>query len=121
MTESLVLVLRGTAVLYQTSKEATMESEHVLRQFTKLYAELQAFLHEGGPQISVRSSHLSRDLSDSWTSFTQFTLFSEKPPEGYTWTGRRLIDKKASDIQARSFMARTLERNVKERFAEGEA
>ena len=30
-------------------------------------------------------------------------------------------DKKAADIQARSFMARTLERNVKERQAEGEA
>ena len=25
----------------------------------------------------------SRDLSDSWTGFTQFTLLSEKPPEGY--------------------------------------
>ena len=30
-------------------------------------------------------------------------------------------DKTASDIQARSFMARTLERNAKERSAEGEA
>ena len=25
----------------------------------------------------------SRDLSDSWTGFTQFTLLEEKPPEGY--------------------------------------
>ena len=25
----------------------------------------------------------SRDLSDSWTGFTQFTLFNEKPPDGY--------------------------------------
>ena len=30
-------------------------------------------------------------------------------------------DKTASDIEARSFMARTLERNGKECFAEGEA
>ena len=52
----------------------------------------------------------SRDLSDSWTGFTQFPLLSEKPLEGHTET-----DKTASDIQARSFMARTLERNVKER------
>ena len=29
-------------------------------------------------------------------------------------------DETASDIQARSFMTRTLERNVKERSAEGE-
>ena len=54
-----------------------------------------------------------RDLSDSWTGFTQFTLLSEKPPEGYMVRGE--TDKTASDIQARSFMARTLERNVKER------
>ena len=25
----------------------------------------------------------SRDLSDSWTGFTQFTLLEEKPPDGY--------------------------------------
>ena len=32
----------------------------------------------------------SRDLSDSWTGFTQFTLLEEKPPNGYMWSGRRL-------------------------------
>ena len=25
----------------------------------------------------------SRDVSDSWTGFTQFTLLEEKPPDGY--------------------------------------
>ena len=29
----------------------------------------------------------SRDLSDSWTGFTQFTLLDEKPPDGYMWSG----------------------------------
>ena len=27
----------------------------------------------------------SRDLSGSWTGFTQFTLLGDKPPEGYVW------------------------------------
>ena len=31
----------------------------------------------------------STDLSDSWTSFTQFTLLDEKPPDGYMWSGVR--------------------------------
>ena len=35
----------------------------------------------------------SRDLSDPWTSFTQFTLSSEKPPEGFLWSGWRLTRK----------------------------
>ena len=32
----------------------------------------------------------SRDLSDSWTGFTQFTLLEEKFPDGYMWSGVRL-------------------------------
>ena len=35
----------------------------------------------------------SRDLSDPWTGFTQFTLLEEKPPNGYMWSGRRLTRK----------------------------
>ena len=35
----------------------------------------------------------SRELSDPWTGFTQFTLLDEKPPDGYTWSGRRLTRK----------------------------
>ena len=31
----------------------------------------------------------SRDLSDPWTGFTQFTLLEEKAPEGYMWSGER--------------------------------
>ena len=38
----------------------------------------------------------SRDLSDSWTGFTQFTLSSEKPPDGYVWSGRRLTKRQAT-------------------------
>ena len=54
----------------------------------------------------------SRDLSDSWTGFTQFTLSSEKLPDGYVWSWES--DKTAAYIQARSFMVRTLENNGKE-------
>ena len=35
----------------------------------------------------------SRDLSDPWTGFTQFTLLEETPPEGYMWSGWRLTRK----------------------------
>ena len=35
----------------------------------------------------------SRDLSDPWTSSTQFTLLEEKPPDGYMWSGGRLTRK----------------------------
>ena len=32
----------------------------------------------------------SRDLSDPWTGFTQFTLLEEKPPDGFLWSRERL-------------------------------
>ena len=40
----------------------------------------------------------SRDLSGSWTSFTQFTLLSEEPPEGYfyIWSRERLTKRQAT-------------------------
>ena len=38
----------------------------------------------------------SRDLSDSWTGFTQFTQLSEKPPDGYVWSGERLTKRQVT-------------------------
>ena len=38
----------------------------------------------------------SRDLSDPWTGFTQFTPLSEKPPNGYMWSGERLTKRHAT-------------------------
>ena len=35
----------------------------------------------------------SRDLSDPWTGFTQFTLLDEEAPDGYMWSGERLTRK----------------------------
>ena len=32
----------------------------------------------------------SRDLSDSWTGFIQFSLLEEKPLDGFLWSGERL-------------------------------
>ena len=61
----------------------------------------------------------SRDLSDPWTGFTQFTLLEEKSPDGYMWSGR--LTRKTAYIQARSSMTRALEVNGKARQAEGEA
>ena len=37
-----------------------------------------------------------RDLSDSWTGFTQFPLLEEKPPDGYMWSGERLTKRQAT-------------------------
>ena len=45
----------------------------------------------------------SRDLSDSWTVFTQFTLLEEKPPDGYMWSGERLRRRQLTSRPDRSW------------------
>ena len=62
----------------------------------------------------------SRDLSDPWTGFTQFTLLDEKSP-GRIYLVQVEDDEKTAYIQARSPMARTKEVNGQARQAEGEA
>ena len=62
----------------------------------------------------------SRNLSDSWTGFTQFTLLSDTPPDDNMWSGERLTKRQATS-RPFFFMARTLERNGKKCQAEGEA
>ena len=37
-----------------------------------------------------------RELSDMWTGFTRFTILSEKPPDGKTWSGERLTRKRTT-------------------------
>ena len=38
----------------------------------------------------------NRDLSDSWTGFTRFTILDERPPDGYTWSGVQLTKKQTT-------------------------
>ena len=52
-----------------------------------------------------------RELSETRTGFTRFTILNEKPPDGCTWSGIRLTGKQ-NDLQARHFVARDLESNV---------
>ena len=40
----------------------------------------------------------SRDLSESWTGFTQFIQLEEKPPDGYMWSGWRLTGEFFADF-----------------------
>ena len=62
----------------------------------------------------------SRDLSDLWTGFSQFTLLEEKPSRRI-YVVRVEIDEKTADIQARSFLFRTLGQSGGECRAGGEA
>ena len=52
----------------------------------------------------------SRDLSDYWTGFTQFTLLEEKPPEGYMWSAERLTRKQ---LTSRPELWKTMGKNAK--------
>ena len=53
-----------------------------------------------------------RKMSDAWTGFTRFVLPKERPPEGYTWSGKRLTRKQTTS-RARHFVARVVETCVR--------
>ena len=38
----------------------------------------------------------NRDLPDSWTGFTEFTMLNEKPPHGFSWSEVRLTKKQTT-------------------------
>ena len=52
-----------------------------------------------------------RMLSEPWTCFTQFTIWSEKPPDGYTWSGGRLTKVQATS-RLHFFVAKSLVKYV---------
>ena len=52
----------------------------------------------------------SRDLSDYWTGFTQFTLLEEKPPDGYMWSRGRLTRKQLTSCEKMGKNAKLKER-----------
>ena len=37
-----------------------------------------------------------RELSDTWRGFIRFTILDEKPPDGFSWSGRRLTRKQTT-------------------------
>ena len=37
-----------------------------------------------------------RELPETWTGITRFTILDEKPPDGYTWSGERLTRKQTT-------------------------
>ena len=58
---------------------------------------------------------MSKDLSDSWTGFTQFTLLKEKPPDGYMWSRSRLTKRQTTSrpYHFRPEISRSMSRNSK--------
>ena len=62
----------------------------------------------------------SRNLSDPWTGFTQFTLLEGKAPEGYTWSGGRLTRKQLTS-RPDHLWPEIWKNTGKKRQAEGEA
>ena len=55
--------------------------------------------------------HGDRELSAIWTGFTRFTILSEKPPDGDTWSGWE-TDKKTNNLKTRQCVARYVEAYV---------
>ena len=102
-----------------TQSQTLLAERRIIHLSTEIHWRLQNYAYEFGCRARATRRWVKR-----W-----FVWFLDRFHFVYSikWeTSRRICmvrretDKSASDIQARSFIARTLERNVKERYAEGE-
>ena len=73
-----------------TKSETLLAERRIIPYSTEIHWRLQNYAYEFGCCWYIDGS---RDLSDSWTGFTQFTLLEEKPPNGFLWSGERLTRK----------------------------
>ena len=46
--------------------------------------------------LKITGTWMEKKLSDAWTGFTRFIILNERPPDGYSWSGRRLTRKQAT-------------------------
>ena len=49
-----------------------------------------------GKILKIAGTWMEKKKSDAWTGLARFVLLKERPPEGYTWSGRRLTRKQKS-------------------------
>ena len=71
-----------------TQSQTLLAERRIIPYSTEIHWRLQNYTHELG--CYARTTHRwlleidgSRNLSDSWTGYTQFTLLEEKPPDGF--------------------------------------
>ena len=81
-----------------TPSQTLLAERRIIPYSTKIQWRIQNYSYKLGCQARTTHRWLleyrwSRDLSDSWTGFTRFTLLEEKPPEGQMWSGARLTRK----------------------------
>ena len=88
------------------------------QQSTETYRRDQGYEYIVGCNAGENIDHYwnvggDRELSDTWTGFTRFTILDEKPPDGYIWPGRRLTRKQTTSRRERLSVARNLERHFR--------
>ena len=87
--------------------QATLAERRIVPCSTELHWRFQNYTYKLG--CYARTPHRrwnidgSRDFSDSWTGFTQFTLLEEEPPNGYMWSGVRLFRKQLTSRPGHSW------------------
>ena len=55
-----------------------------------------------------------RELSDAWIGFTTFVLQKERPPEGFSWSGRRLTRKQTTSAKKKAKQRWAIEQHTLE-------
>ena len=84
------------------TQSQTVRSERVVIPYsTQVHRRDQGYKYISGCNAGEISTIIGTlmeigELSDTWTLFTRFTILDEKPPDGCTWSRRRLTRKQTT-------------------------
>ena len=87
-----------------SSRGPTVRADwRIIPDSTEIRWRYQNYRHVVGCDVGEKYWRLlqcygDRELSDTWSGFTRFTISSEKPPDGCTWCGERLTRKQTTSM-----------------------
>ena len=89
-----------TVITWNLSQTARAE-RRIISYSTEIYRRYQVYRYILGCNVGENNDDSwnvdgDRELSDTSTGFTRFTLLNEKPTDEYTWSGERLTRKQTT-------------------------
>ena len=104
-----------------TQSQTVHAERRIISYSTEIYRRYQKYSHITGCNAGENIDDCwnvdgDRELSHTWTGFTRFTTLKEKPPDGYTWSGRRLTRKETTsrpDKSVARYVEGLMHRNAK--------
>ena len=82
----------------QGARRTQAAERRIISYSVKVHRRYQNIIYVTGRNVGKQiedcwNVHGEKELTDAWTGFTKFILLNERPPNGFSWSGKRLTRK----------------------------